>query len=126
MNFDLKVMHRYPLIDVEAPFVLLVGDTVSDSTAKHHLGALHVVVHDVLEFRLKRLLVDEVKVNMLLVNHLDPDISFDEVDVASDVKLAVLNPLSDLLNFVILLLEEQNLPRASNNEGFSVDEHHLP
>jgi hypothetical protein len=89
MNFDLKVMHRVPLVDVEAPFVLLICNTIPDSATEHHLSALHVVEHDILEFRLKCLLVDEVKVNALFIDHLYPDISFDKVDVASNVKLAL-------------------------------------
>ena len=96
-------MDVFPSVNVERPLVGLVGDTILDFGAEHHLVAAHEVVHDVFERGLERFWVDEVEVNELVSGDLDPLVSFDKVDESSDLKLAVLFPL--LLALILLVLE---------------------
>ena len=51
-------MELLPGINMESRLVSLECDAIAYLGAKHHLGALHEVVHDVLQSWLKSLLVD--------------------------------------------------------------------
>lgn len=57
-HWDFVVVLILSPVDGEAPLVRLVGDAISDLGSKHHLVAVHVVVHDVFKFWLQRLRVD--------------------------------------------------------------------
>lgn len=96
-------MDVFPSVNVERPLVGLVGNTILDFGAKHHLVAAHEVVHDVFERWLEGLWVDEVEVNELVSGNLDPLVSFDEIDETSDLKLVVLFPL--LFVWILFILE---------------------
>jgi hypothetical protein len=85
-------MHVLPLVNIEASFVVFVGDSVSDSSTEHALSALHVIVHYVLHFGLKRLFIDQIEVNVVLGGDLDSDVTFDKVNETPDVDLVVLFP----------------------------------
>lgn len=95
-------MDEFPSVNVERSLVGLVGDTVLDFGAKHHLVAAHEVVHDIFKRWLEGLWVDQVEVNELVSGDLDPLVSFDKVDEASDFKLVVLLPLLFIRVFFIL------------------------
>ena len=89
------------------------------------MGAIHVVVHNILHLRLKRLLVNQIKVNVVFSGDLDPDIALNEVNEAPNIDLVVLFPGPGLVNFVIDLFEEQDLRGRPNDQCFSVDQNHL-
>lgn len=73
--------------------IRFVGDAVSDLCAKHHLGALHSIVNAVLQSWLKRILVDKIEIYEIVTDNLDPNISFDIVDLATHIFFfAVLGP----------------------------------
>ena len=69
-------------IDAEVLLAGLVGDTVLDFSAKHHLVAFHEVNHDIFEFW--RTITDSIEENLLIGNDLNPNITFDEVQETSD------------------------------------------
>lgn len=110
-------MHVLPLVDVKASLVLLVGDGVSLLGANHHLVAHHVVVHHVLQSGLESLWVDQVEIDELVSCDLNPHVTFDEVDEASNVDLVVELPLHYFCKLIPHLLEEQNLARASDAQS---------
>ena len=86
-------MHGVSLIHIEACLVGLVGDSVPDLSAEHHLTAAHVVVHDVLKVRHQSLWINEVEVNQLLSCQLDSNVSWHEVDEGSLLNSVVVDPL---------------------------------
>ena len=85
-------MHKFSSVDVEAPLVGLIGNSIPDSAPEHHLIAAHIVVHAVFELWHKSLLVDKIEVNQLICGHLDSDVTFDEVNETTDSDLMVLLP----------------------------------
>jgi hypothetical protein len=48
VKLNFQVVHSLPLVDVEALFILLEGNSVPYSFTEHHLCAFHVVIHNVL------------------------------------------------------------------------------
>lgn len=91
------------LVNSEAWLVVFESDTVSDLSTEEHPGALHKVVHDILQNGLKRLLVDEVKVDFLISGDLESNVTSDEVDGSSGLgNIEVFKPLICLW---ILLVE---------------------
>ena len=48
IRVNLEVVIVFTSVDLEAWLISLVGDTESNSGSKHHLGALHGVIHDIL------------------------------------------------------------------------------
>lgn len=93
----LEVVVELSGVDLESRLVSLVGDTVSNLGAEHHLGALHEVVHDVLEPGHASLLVDHVEVDLLVCHDLDSNVASNEVDLAPHVvELVVLLPQASL------------------------------
>ena len=115
-------MVELPLVHLEPWLVSLVGDTVPNFGAEHHLRALHEVVHTVLEGWFACVLINQVKVNLLVRGDLDTNISLDEVDLTSHVvKLFVLGPEASLF----VDLEEKDRVRASDYQSFVKEEVHV-
>ena len=107
VDLDFEVVHVLSLIDIEASLVVLVGNTIPDSLSEHALGALHVVIHEVLQLWLEGLFVYQVEVDVFLSRHLDPDVSLDVVNETSHFNFIVLGPRPLLSDLVVDLLEEQ-------------------
>lgn len=118
-------MHRLPLVDVKTPLISFVSNTISDSSAEHHLVAPHVIVHDVLQVRHQIFLVDEIKVYKLVSRDLDPDITFHEIYKAPLFDRVVELPFKYLGHLIPYLFEEQDAAGASGDEGLAIDKHHL-
>ena len=79
LDTDLEVVNILRSKDIEAALVGLVSHTVPHFGPDHHLQAVHVVTHDILQLWLKSLLVDQVEINMVLCADLNTDISLDVV-----------------------------------------------
>lgn len=91
--------------------VFLIGlerDTIFDCRAKHHLGALHKVVHAVLEAGHVILRVDEVEENLLRSSYLNPFISFNEVNESSFRDSVVKLPADFACDLILHLFEEED------------------
>ena len=89
------------------------------------MGAVHIVVHDVLKGWHERLLVDEIERDLVISGDLDSNVSLDVVDETSGVDDLVHLPLTSLRDFVLNDLEEEDLTGASANESLVVDKIHL-
>lgn len=76
----LEVMLILAPINCKAPLIGLVSDAVADFGPKHHLVAVHVVSHYVLELGPQCYLVDQVEGYLVIRGHLDSNIAFDVVD----------------------------------------------
>ena len=86
-------MEILPSIDLESGLVGLERDTVSYFGTEHHLGALHKVVHAILKLWHECLLVDKIEIDSIVRGHLDPNVTFDKVNLASHfLKLVILFP----------------------------------
>jgi hypothetical protein len=91
--------------------VFLIGlecDTVLDCGAKHHLGALHKVVHAVLEAGYVVLRVNEVEENLLRSSYLNPFVSFYEVNESSFRDFVVKFPGDFACDLILHLFEEED------------------
>ena len=104
-----------PPVDIKGPLSGLVSNAILDLAPEHHLGAAHIIVHNVLQFRQEGLQVHQEKVNLVVCRYLDPHVALDVVDEASNVDGVVVYPLLSLSQFVQNDLEEQDLAGASNN-----------
>ena len=113
-----------PTVDVEAELVCLVGDAVADFGAKHHLVALHVVVHHVLETGLVSHRINQVEVDVLVGGDLDSLVALYEVDEPFDVESLVVGPLLLLSERIEHHFEEEDLARAPHGKSLVVDEVH--
>ena len=100
--------------DREVWLICLERDAISDQGAKHHLWAVHEIVHHVFQFGHQSDFVDQVEVYLFIGCYLKPDITFDEKDVASHLWNDVI--LCPKMRFWINL-EEQNRTWRSDNEG---------
>ena len=141
VDVDNKVVSKLPLINMETPLVGLVSDTVSYSGAKHHLVAVHVVMHYVLQLWHESVGVDDVEVDAIVCGNLDTLVAFNEVNETSNVKFVVLPPFNQGLGmltvpqenscFVLLILrdfeffEEENLGAASCDKSSFIEHVHL-
>ena len=95
-----------PGIDLKIFLVCLICDAISDLGSKHHLVAVHEVVHDIFESWYKCDGVDKVEVNFFVGGNLDSLISFDEVDESAVLKRMIIRPLLAPKIFDIDLFEE--------------------
>ena len=118
---DLEIMGEFSGNDTKIFLIGLECDTILDCRPKHHLGALHEVVHTVLEVRHEILWVNEVEVNLLSCGYLDPFVTFDKVDEASLWDCVVLLPSDFAGDLILNLFEEEDLAWTSGDEGFVVE-----
>lgn len=96
-------------IDRKTLLVSLVCDTVSNFGPEHHLIASHEIEHNVFKGWHERLLVDQVKIDLLIRGDLNSDVSFDVVDESSYLQHVVLYPSSLLCVLILLDFEEKNV-----------------
>lgn len=95
--------------------ILLESNAVTYTASKHHLGAVHEVVHHVFQSRTQGQLVDHVEVYFVLCCYLDSDVSFDVVNKASFLKAMVLFPTEATCLFVKGSFEKEDLVRGACN-----------
>lgn len=109
-------------VNLESGLVGLVSDSEPNSGSKHHLGALHVVIHHVLKSWLEGLFVNKIEVNSVISDDLDSYVSSYKVDLSSHVvELLVLGPETCLfVNF-----EEENGARRSHDQGLVKKQVHV-
>ena len=81
-------------VDFEIFLVSLVGDTISDLAAKHHLVTVHEVVHDVFKRWHESDWVNEVEKYLFIRRYLDSFVALNEEDETSVFKRVILFPLS--------------------------------
>lgn len=120
-----QVVHVLALINVKAPLISFVGDSISHFGSYHHLVAPHVVVHDVFERWLISLWVDQIKVNLRRSRYLDPDVSSDEVNESSDFQHIVQHPFCGFKLVTPFSFEKQNFARAPCDQSVIKNENHL-
>jgi len=118
-------VHIFSSVDIETFLVLFVGYTVPDFAAEHHLVASHVVVHDVLKLWHQSFHIDKIKEYTLFCSNLNSDVSFDEIYKSSLIDCMILFPGVGFVSFILYLFEKQNATRASDDQGFSVEQNHL-
>lgn len=99
-----EVVSVFSSIDREILLIRLVGDTVSNFSAEHHLVASHEVYHDIL--KLWRTIIYSVKEYLLICDDLDPHVTLDKVYEASDRYLMEHFPCFSLSQFFLDLFEE--------------------
>jgi hypothetical protein len=68
-------MHIFRPENIEPSRRILKCNTVSDFRPDHHETTLHIIVHDIFQLRHQRLLINQVKINFILLANLNPDIS---------------------------------------------------
>lgn len=112
-------------VDYKGFLIGLVSNTVSNFGAKHHLWAVHVIVHDILKGWLESFLVNKIKIDLVITSNLDSNISFNIINEASWVDLLVQFPFTSFSDLIGFNSEEENLTWASANESIVVNEVHL-
>ena len=105
-------MFKLPPVDIKRLFISLVGDSVLDLGAKHHLRAVHEVVHHVFQLWHQGFPVNDVEVDLSIRRDLDSNVTLDVVDETSEVNLVVEHPLFLIDQGIIDHLEEKNLAAA--------------
>lgn len=75
-----------PFPDIERLLIRFECYTISHSTAKHHLGAVHEIVYNVFQSRFKSLGINEINIDFLISGDLNPFISLNEEYETSVVK----------------------------------------
>ena len=105
-------------INIEADLPCFVCDAILSLWPKHHLTAVHEIVHAVLQSWQERLRVDNVKVYQIVSGDLNPDISLCVINEASMAQRVVLFP-SHLLLIIFdnfnLLEKEHQIARSGYN-----------
>ena len=92
--------------DLEEHLSLLVGDAVLPERVLHHRRALHVVLHDVLEYRCQVRLVDAVKENFITCSDLKLSVTFHVKQPASFRESKMVDPSPKLRNNILPQLKE--------------------
>lgn len=124
-NVGPEVVLEFPPVNVKRSLVGLEGHAVPDFAAKHHLGAVHEVEHDIFESCFECLWVDEVEEDLSVSCNLDPLVAFDVIQEATSVDALIVAPVGLLSEFVYLKLEEEDLAGTSADKCHSVDQEHL-
>ena len=106
MYLNPKIVHILSAINFEAPLISLVADAKSNSFTKHHLVALHVVVHAVFQLGQESFPVDYIEVYQFFCCDLNSYITFDEKDEALDPQFMILLPGCFFGNSVFFLSEK--------------------
>ena len=70
-------MLKLSSVYIKRPLVCFVRDAVLNFSSKHHLGAIHKVLHNVLKSGQQCFLVHDVEVNFSVRCQLNPHITFD-------------------------------------------------
>lgn len=83
----------FSCVDFEIFLVGLVGDTISDLAAKHHLITVHEVVHNVFKGWHESDWVNEVEKYLFIRRYLDSFVALYEVDETSVFKRVIMFPL---------------------------------
>ena len=71
-----------------------IRDAKSLHWAEHHLRCLHKIEHYVLQMWHKRFLVDDVEIDLIFTDNLNPNIPSDEINLAARIiQLEILVPV---------------------------------
>jgi hypothetical protein len=89
INGNFKIMKELACVYCKTRLTSLVGECVENLLANHHHGAVHEVPHARFKSGHQCFLVNKVKVDILICDNLEPDVAFDEVDLASHIVDAV-------------------------------------
>jgi hypothetical protein len=87
-------------VDHEALLVLLEEDARLDRLIKHHLRAVHIIVHAVLHGWHEGVLIHQVKLDSLCRNKLKSDVAFGEVNEPNGLYIVVQGPFSYFSEFI--------------------------
>ena len=85
VDLDSEVVHVFSCEEVESFLAHLVSNRETLCGTDHHGVAICVVIHDILQHRHQRLRIHPIKVNKLYSRHLYPLVTFDEINVATQV-----------------------------------------
>ena len=80
-------------MDVKTLLVGLVRDSVFDLGPKHHLRAVHEVVHHVFKLRHQRLPINDVEVDLGISGNLDSNVTLNVINEPAKINLVVKHPL---------------------------------
>jgi hypothetical protein len=109
IDTDSEIVHILPLVDIKAPLVVLIGDTISYFFADHHHGRLHKVVHYIFQLGFESFQVNRVEINVVHGRHLEPVCVLNVVDGPSDLDLVEAFPEDLLRRKTHRFLEEADL-----------------
>lgn len=118
-------MQVFPFVDLETFLVGLESDTVANIPSKHHLSAVHIVVHDIFKFWLQSLFINQVEEDLIISGDLQSLVSLDVEYHASCMNDVILLPESSTCHIIYINFEEENITGASGNKGLSVNKEHL-
>ena len=93
-------------INVKRLLIGLISDTVFYFRAKHHDGAVHEVVHLILECHFVSDHIDLVEQDFLVGNNLDSLVAFDVEYISSFVDGVIVDPFSLIGELIHHLPEE--------------------
>lgn len=96
-------------VDLETSLVGLESDTVANIPSKHHLSAVHVVVHGIFKFWLQRFFINQVEVDLIISGDLQPLVSLDVEYHTSCMNEVILLPESSACHIIHLDFEEENI-----------------
>ena len=102
-------------VNIKRLLIGFVSDSVSYRFTKHHLRAIHEVLHHILKLRHQCLSVNDVKVDLVVSGNLNPLIACNVVNESTNIDLVIAFPLTLASELVELKLEEKNLTGASYN-----------
>ena len=114
-----------PLIGIESALIGLVCNGILLVRAYHHLAALRLVKHDIIELGHQCLGVNQVEVDQFFIRYLNPLVPLNEVDETAHLDLVIDLP-SRLFRVVVpFLAHEEDLGRAADAERFVKEKNHL-
>ena len=111
-------MNHLSLENVDVLLILLVGYTESLVLSQDHHGTLHEVEHDVLELGLPCFFViNRIELDVLIFNNIEKPSCLVTRYETSALEGVILLPNLDFLVLIVLLLEKEDLLRASGNKN---------
>lgn len=112
VNCNLEVLKVFSLINSEARLPVLICNTISHSSTKHHYRAIKIIIHWIFKCWFKSILINHEKMNVEIGDNLNSYITSDEVNLSSHVlKFFIHFPFSSFM----INLKELDVARWSCN-----------
>ena len=122
---NFKIVLAFSPINCKTPLICFIGNTVTDFGSKHHLVAIHIVVHDIFKLRLQCFLIYFKELDLVIWCDLDSNIAFYVEYQSTWLNAIILDPFTPLCEFFFFNFEKQNLTGTSYGHAFVEYKIHL-
>lgn len=120
-----EVVFVFSSVNFKTFLVSLVSNTISHFWAKHHLVALHEIIHHSFKCWHECLLIYHVEIYLIIGCHLDSYIAFNIVNQTFMKERCLKLPGADSCVLIFFSLEEEYFVWWSNYQAFVVNQEHL-